>query len=260
MMCVAARAGCSRKIDVPVAPVGLSVTVNGDQIGGVYPDLLRAMSAAGGCDFVYSVVPRARLQVKFDSGDADMLLPASRTAQRDKLGLFIPLIMVRSALISLDESNLNLHTARQLLEHRDIRIGIVRGYEFGSGYQKLVADLNAQARVVQVVDADDVARMLDAHMIDATVMVPTILYGASQTDPRVQHLGNRLRVHNLDELDWNESGVYLSYARLSESDRNVLRDLFESVYRSGEMWKTFQRYYPATIINGNVKARGSVSP
>ena len=43
-----AHAECSRALRVPVAPIGLAVTVNDGKVGGIYPDLLRAEIAKTG--------------------------------------------------------------------------------------------------------------------------------------------------------------------------------------------------------------------
>jgi polar amino acid transport system substrate-binding protein len=43
----AGHAACSRVLDTPVAPTGRAVVVEGDEVSGVYPGLLRAAQAAG---------------------------------------------------------------------------------------------------------------------------------------------------------------------------------------------------------------------
>ena len=56
-----AAAGCSRDIAVPVSASGSGVIVEGHDIKGIFPDLLREMSRKTGCKFVFNAVPRARL-------------------------------------------------------------------------------------------------------------------------------------------------------------------------------------------------------
>lgn len=59
---VPAQAGCSRPINVPMAPIGLSVSFDDGQAQGVYPTLLREVAASSQCKFDVQKVPRARLQ------------------------------------------------------------------------------------------------------------------------------------------------------------------------------------------------------
>ena len=57
-----AFAGCSRPLIVPASPIGMTVTVKGDEVGGAFPEVLNEAAAKAGCTLVYSVVPRARLE------------------------------------------------------------------------------------------------------------------------------------------------------------------------------------------------------
>jgi polar amino acid transport system substrate-binding protein len=91
-----AEAACSRVMRVPVAAIGLSVTASGGAVGGVYPDVLRRIEADSGCRFEFSVVPRARLEAMFIGGQADLLLPATRTPARDARGHFVPMGRARA--------------------------------------------------------------------------------------------------------------------------------------------------------------------
>ena len=67
---------------------------------GFYPELLRSFSQKAGCEFQFTVVPRARQVVMFETGKADLLLPASSTATRDQQGQFVPMVSHRTMLIS----------------------------------------------------------------------------------------------------------------------------------------------------------------
>lgn len=54
-----AWANCSRDIHVPVSQIGASVVSSGATVSGIYPDILRSLGAKMGCNFIFSVVPRA---------------------------------------------------------------------------------------------------------------------------------------------------------------------------------------------------------
>lgn len=81
-----AHAKCSRVIQVPVSPIGQSVLIDGDNVNGIYPELLRSLTDKEGCSFAFSEVPRARLEILFESGRADLLIPATKTQKRDMSG------------------------------------------------------------------------------------------------------------------------------------------------------------------------------
>lgn len=252
-----ARAGCSRVIQVPIAPVGQSVVVSADNaVLGVYPEVLRGLASKDGCTFEFSAVPRARLDVMYEAGRADLLIPASRSPRRDQHGLFVPLVYSRSMLISLASDRPPVRSAQELLERKDIRLALVRGFDFGPAYMRLVKALTQQGRVVLDTDVPSVARLLQAGSADMTIMAPSILLGALQGEPKTAGLVDRLRYEPIDELPWGDSGAYISVkSSLSAADRDALRELLERAASSGTVWKAFQRHYPANALAGSIKAR-----
>lgn len=247
---------CSRTINVPIAPIGLSVVVADDHsVTGVYPDVLRGAELKEGCSFNFSVVPRARLDVLFDAGQADLLIPASKSPRRDKQGVFVPLIVSRATVISMLSDRPAFHNAKELLEQRELKVAVVRGFDFGPAYQALVKELTSQGRVVQDVDALSVARLMQAGVVDLTIMAPSILVGAIQGEAKTDGLLEKLRFEPIEELPWGDSGAYISRTALSDADQKALRNLLERSASSGAVWKAFQRYYPAKALTGSIRPR-----
>lgn len=250
-----ASAQCSRDIQVPVSAIGASVVVNGATIGGIYPDLLRSMGAKVGCTFVFTAVPRARLEAMFETGKADLLIPASGTPRRDQHGLFIPLMGNRPLLLSLQSARAPINTMQELIERRDLRVALVRGYDYGTSYQALAKELSSQGRLFYEVDALSVARLMQSGFIDATIMSPTILSGVAQNDARVYGLADRLRLEALPELPWGMSGAYLSRKSLTADDQAILRDLLEKAGRSGTLMDSFQRHHRQELLTLSIRPR-----
>lgn len=251
----AAMAGCSRPFTVPLAPTGLSVVVSGQSVSGIYPEMLNAISAKSGCEFKLSVVPRARQQAMFEAGQADLLLPATHTARRDQFGYFVPLVGVRPAVISYEAHHAPLRTAQDLLERKELRVALVRGYDYGEAYQALARELTAQGRVMLEPDAVSIARKLHAHFVDVTIMAANVMAGAVQSDARVEAMSGKLRIEPLDELPWVDSGVYISKTSVTAEDRAALENLLASAVKSGAVWEGFKRYYSTDILNSSLRPR-----
>jgi polar amino acid transport system substrate-binding protein len=249
----AGEAACSRVINVPVAATGQSVIVDGDAIKGIYPDLLRSLAEKDGCTVALSAVPRARLEMLFETGRADVLIPASKTPKRDALGTFIPLIHNRAMLISVQSGRAPIKSAQELLDQSGIKVALVRGFDYGQAYQGLVASLETQGRVIMEVDGLSVARLLKAGTVDATIMAPSILAGAMVDDERVRDLIDKLRFESLRELPWGNSGAYISNSALGAADKAALQAALERAARSGVVWKGFQLYYPAAVLQGSIR-------
>ncbi|RFP16342.1 MULTISPECIES: ABC transporter substrate-binding protein [unclassified Duganella] len=254
VMQAGAAAECSHDIAVPVSASGASVQVEGTHIGGIYPDLLRSMGAKNGCNFVFTLVPRARQVAMYKDGKAELLVPASRTPARDLLGTFVPMIGHRAMLISVAGQRAPITSAKNLLERRDLRVAVVRGFDYGEQYTALVNELAKQGRLFTEVDVVAVARLLNAGSADLTIMGPTLMAGAIRRDQRVNGMQEKLRMEAIPELPWHESGAYVSRA-LKPEDQRVLVDMLEKIGRSNQVMDGYRRYFHSDVLNDSVRPR-----
>lgn len=236
-------------------PTGRSVIINGKQIDGIYPDMLRGLVEKEACKFTLSAVPRARLELLFETGRADLLIPASRTPKRDEHGIFIPMVYNRATIISIDGNRPAITSAQDLLDKKDLKVALVRGFDYGPAYQDLIRELTRQKRLYFDSDPLSVARLLKAGIADLTIMAPSILAGVIMDDARVQDMLDKLRFEPIPELPWGDSGAYISKKSLSPEDTLALKDLLEQVAKSGMVWKGFQSYYPAHVLKESIRPR-----
>lgn len=248
-----AQANCSRPLTVPMAPIGLSVSFDDDRIEGVYPTLLRELSPSAGCEFQLQRVPRARLQKMFETGQADLLIPASASPSREKDGEFVPLIQVRASLMSLARDRASPRSLAELLAQPDYRLVVVRGFSFGAAYDNAVAVLRAQKRLLEESDATGVARALRQGLAQGTVMTASILIGTLVQEPDLTPLIKQMRAEPLEELSWSESGVYLSRHSLNESERRSLRQAFQQQAKAGRVWQLFNDTHPPGSLGGSIR-------
>lgn len=253
---VLAQPQCARPLQIPVAPIGFAVTVVGQQVGGIYPDLLRVEAAKAGCTVEFQVVPRSRQEMLFEIGLADLLIPARRSARRDEYGIFVPMILSRAELLCMQPRSLTVHSLAELLDHRELRVGVVRGYDYDASYQSLLKQLLAQSRLTMTADPVSLARMLDTGAIDLAVVTPTAVTGALRGDSKWGHLIERLRSEPVEELSWAESGAYVArHSSLNAADRQRVRAMLQNIDRSGAAWREFQHYYPERNLSDSVRAR-----
>ncbi|WAC75430.1 hypothetical protein OU995_12320 [Roseateles sp. SL47] len=253
-----ARANCSRIIRVPISPVGLGVVTSGGAVGGVYPELLRRIEADTGCRFDFTVVPRARQEAMFGSGHADLLVPAQRTPKRDTRGEFVAMAKTRAVLISLMSDRAPVSSMQELAERRELRVALVRGFDYGEGYQQLLGILRDQRRLIMEADPGAVARALERGLADVTVMTPWIFVGTLLQDSRSRGMLERLRYEPLSELGWGDSGVYLS-RQMSAADREFLTEVLDRASKSGLFWKVLQRHYPPGSYEEGMKPLASTA-
>jgi len=242
---LAATAGCTREIVVPVAPTGFSVIIEGEQVSGAFPEALRELGRKFGCRFSFPVRPRARLSYMFlESGEADLLLPSSRSSKRDQQAEYVPMMRLKMALVSLKRSPVQLSSVPALLEAHHLRGVGVRSYVFGDEYAKLMALLDGQHRMDYAATNLAVARMLKAGRADFTIAAPSLFLASLQEDAAVAGVAGEVQFTSLDGLPPAESGVYVSRRSLSPQDQATLMRLLQYGARSATFWKWFRHYYP----------------
>lgn len=252
-LAVPAWAACSRPINVPASPLGVSVIVRGDAVSGVFPEMLEQLGARVGCQFHWTVVPRARGELMFEEGRADLLVAATHSDKRDQAGTFIPLVATRASLVSVEKGQAPLRSMAELLAQPAIRVALVRGYDYGPAYQQLSQALAEQKRLVLEPDVLSVARVLHAGMADVTILPSTAVVGAIVTDARIDGLKHRLRFEPLDELPWSKGGIYLSSKSLSAADHATLEKMLQSAARSGALYKGYFRYFSPAVVDGSTR-------
>lgn len=236
-----------------MAPIGLSVSFEGERSSGIYPALLSELSVSTGCDFRIQRVPRARLQKMFETGQADLLLPASVAPSREQDGEFVPLIQVRASLLMLGSGRPAPRSLAELIAQPDFKVAVVRGFTFGAAYENAVTVLRAQKRLVEELDAAGVARALRLGLAHGAVMTASIFIGTLVQDASLAPLVKQVRVDPLEELGWSESGVYLSRRALGEADRRLLRGAFTQTAKTGRVWQLFNDNYPPGSLNGSIR-------
>lgn len=248
-------AGCERPISVPLAPVGMSVIVDGDRLRGIYPAMLEQIAARTGCRFTLSVVPQARLEAMYELGSADIMMPGVETERRKRFGQFVPLSGTRAMLLSVDHRRPPVHNLQELMRRHELRVAVVRGNDYGSVYQTALAELERQKRLYFESDPLRVARLLGQGLADVTILTPMSLAHVMKGDERVRPLLERLRIEELPELPWRENGAYLSLKSLTAQQRTFLAAQLRDAYDAAEVAAEYRRYYPANVVSANQRPR-----
>lgn len=249
-----ASAGCSRPITVPAAAIGHVVTFSADGVaGGVIPEQLALIGERIGCTFVWSQAPRVRIEAMFESGAADLLVAANQVERRDRHGIFIPIVETRPSLISLAGKHETIRTVEELLRRQELRVALVRGYEYGDAYQAMIKKLAQQGRVFTESSPANVARRINEGMADVTIMPAHTFSAALEGDPRTENMAGKVRMEALGELQWIRSGIYLSRKSLNAADRKLIADALAASARTSVWWEALKRLYPPAELDPHVR-------
>jgi polar amino acid transport system substrate-binding protein len=188
----------------------------------------------------------------FKTSEADILIPASRSTERDKTATFVPLIQVSPTLISLKTRQLGIISVKQLVENRALRGALVRTFTYGDEYQALLLELDKDKRIDYVTDLNIVARMLAAGRVDFTIVAPTLMFSSLGENPMTVDLNDKLQYVNLEGLKRIDSGAYVSRTSLEQGDQDTLRKLLSDSVKGDVLWNAFNKYYPPEVLRGVV--------
>ncbi len=240
-----ALAECPRPINVPLAPQGVGVMVKDGVATGVVPDLLRTLASVTRCDIKQPIVP---------AGDADMLVFATQTPERDQSGQFVPLFKYRAALVSARPLERPVQSIAELLLRADLRVVLIRGFDYGPVYRQLKSPTLAE-RVSYAYDIPDLLRRLQSGAGDVSILLPGSEYEALRTDPLLAPLKGKLVYNELNDLPWQDAGAYVSTKTLTKQEQAMLVNGLKHMDIGRQALKAFAEVFPPALIKAAIKPR-----
>lgn len=247
-----AQATCSRTINVPVAPHGMAVVVKHGKAAGVVPDMLDELGDKYGCKFAFPVVPRARLEMLFRAADADLIVLSTRSPERDLSGTFVPVFKYRALLVGVKPLDPPVQSVDALLSQTDLRIAVVRGFDYGPAYRKLL-DPAVASRVQYANNLNDLMRRIQAGIADVTILPYSSAYNTIMEDPRLSGLESQLSIHSLDDIPWQDAGFYVSKRTLPAADQAILIDMLGSEEVGKQILKSLSKVIPPAVFSLTAK-------
>ncbi|MBH9552875.1 transporter substrate-binding domain-containing protein [Inhella gelatinilytica] len=257
----AVHAGCDQPLHVPVAHAGVAVTVQGHQVSGVFPTVLKLAATQVGCAIDFPIVPRARVARMFlAEAAADVLAPATRTTERDGKGQFVPVVRSLTMLVSLRQRNIDLPSVDALLKDRG-KVVVLRGYSWGDEYETLITQLEAQGRVQYVADTERIIERLRNGLADYSLIPPSLFLSILQE-------GQGKREWSLEDFEQNpllglpqaQIGVYLSRERLPRDMREALAAAITLSVQDGTVLSLYQAAVPIQWMRDYIRIDGPGLP
>ncbi|WP_159665443.1 transporter substrate-binding domain-containing protein [Andreprevotia sp. IGB-42] len=236
------HARCSRPINVPLSPVGIYVTVGEKGTpGGIDMAVMDVIARKTQCRFNFIRVPRIRAWKMFMSGEADLMMAAIRSAERDEAGELVVFSRPIVAAIGLRSQRDVLAPDSQL--SGSFPVNIVRGYEYGEQYAGLVSVLDNQQRLETVVDPDTAAKKLAAGRAGVILISPLAM-----TEAILQYVTEEIFV--LPLMSAPDEGFYLSRRSLNAQDRALLKAAFSDKEAHRTFAGAFHNRVPAWAAVG----------
>ena len=210
---------------------------------GIDKDIIDELARRTGCRFDGFLDSRIRTWTSLQAGVLDMTVSGVSTPEREEFVHFIPYIKVRNQLVVRSQPSPSPTTVEAFIKNPKLRLGVVRGFHHGEGFEALIADLRRQGRVDEYADADIVARVFALGKVDGLISQP-LVWGPLSTKHR---LGDKVRFLPGLANDVTVAGLALSRARVAETDVLLMGKGIEGMRADGTLMKIFSRYLPADL-------------
>ena len=205
---------------------------------GIDKDVIQALQQRSQCEFRPLLESRVRIWDRLAAGSLDLSVSGIATPERERFADFVPYFQTRNFALMRKALAQRLPTPEAFLADGTRRVVVVKAFRHGPGYDRFIGQLREQGRLVEAADFDTVLRLFLAGRADLMLALPT------SWSPMLQKpaLMDQLAVLDWAPQDRVVHGLIMSRARLSEAERQRLRQALESLVADGSIEAIFRRH------------------
>lgn len=231
----AANPACPRPIEVAYYDFG--VLYQPDTASGVDPDLIHELARRTGCVFQERYLSRVLIWKLLETGELDMTLSGVPTPERERFAVFAPYLRSNNQLLS--STSLGVRTPLQFLQNPTLRLGVVRGYRYGEGWDDWIESLRQQGRIEEAPEMGKLVELLLARRIAAFPAHPFVAMPMLKRDSRLQGYTQYAWFAQSKPV---HGGLVFSKQRLPPETIAYLSQTLEGMRREGLVRRIFARY------------------
>lgn len=253
LLCLAglpAQAGplpaCTQPIKLALHDFG--VLYSKAQQRGIDKDLVAELARRSGCRFQITSMPRVRIWKMLEAGHLQMTTSGVLTAERAVYADVINLMALKNQLVLRREVTQTSLSA--FVGEPSLRLGVIRGFSYGAGYDELIRLLRGQGRVDESTDFAQLYDKLAAGRFQAT------LSQSVNYVPELQRRGLREQVQILDWMPHEGpmvGGLILSKGYFSASEVEKWRALVEGMRADGRWRRILLDYLPEPEVEAMLR-------
>lgn len=215
---------------------------------GIDKDLVAELARRSGCRFQIGSVPRARIWKMLEAGQLDMATSGVLTAERAAYAYVIDVMALKNQLVlrrDVAQTSLSAFVGEPRL-----RLGVIRGFSYGAGYDELIRLLRGLGRVDESTDFTQLYDKLAAGRFQATLSQSVNYY------PELQRRGLREQVQILDWMPHEGpmvGGLILSKRYCSAAELDKWRALVDGMRADGSLRRILLDYLPAPEVESMLR-------
>lgn len=206
---------------------------------GIDRDVIDEIKNRGDYSFRYTEMPRVRIWKELAESRLAMSVSGIQNPERDKFAHFIPYIVQNNKAIV---SNAKYASPESILNDRNARIAVVRGFKHGPFFDEILDKFRANGGdIVEVPTIHNLFLMLNAgNRVEMIISQPAI-YAKELKD---LGMASKVVIHDWDSPAKKPTilGLILSKAHFSEAEVAEMRKIVDAMRKDGTMAKIFAKY------------------
>jgi polar amino acid transport system substrate-binding protein len=233
-------------VAAPVCPNG-PIVVGVQEVGilfhegvGLDKDVIDELQRRSKCEFSLKTMPRVRIFIELEAGLIDMTTSVMETPERLKFLWVFNYFQTEFYAVGLQKNAKVFRTIEDFVANPDApKLGVVRGFAYGSVLDALVARLAAKKRLEEVGQIELLFKMLAADRMPAILASP-MAYRKILAD---EGLEDQVVIVDWDtEGDASPRGLAFSKKIFSEQSAKEWGLLVEAMNRDGTMKRLIGKY------------------
>lgn len=229
----AEKIDCSRPYSLALHEHGLLYSSQSGE--GIDKDIADELVRRSGCKFNISLMPRARIWQLIESGALDFSLSGISNEARERFASFAWYFSNKYYLLVRNDSGV-----RKLAEFESnpaLRLGVIRSFRYSATANRLVDQLDAQARVSYASSLEPLYQVLLDNRLQAMIIEP-FDYPALQS----ARLREQTQIVEFDDPPVPH-GLIMSKKSLDPAQQQAWREVVDAMREDGTMEKIFGKYF-----------------
>lgn len=232
-----ATPACDRALSLGLHEHGLLYSVQTGE--GIDRDIADEMARRSGCRFNVSVMPRARIWQLIEGGALDFSLSGIANEARERFASFAWYDANKYYLLVRRDAG--VRTVDDFAARPALRLGVIRGFRYGAGANRMVDALDQAGRVSYATRLEPLYALLQEGGVHAMIIEP-FDYPAIETG----RLREQTQIVEFDDAPVPH-GLIMSRKALSPEQLAGWRALIDGMRADGTMRRIFEKYFPADL-------------
>jgi polar amino acid transport system substrate-binding protein len=212
---------------------------------GIDLDVINELKRRSHCNFVTTVLPRARIWQDLETGDLAMSVSGIQNPARDQFAWFAPYLNIKNVSIIPKELSKTLHSFEDFAKNKTLYWGVVRAFKHGDIQDQFLTTLREQNRIIEVATTEQLFDLLKAGRIQGLFSQSPIY---SYYIPKLG-LSQHVTMQDWATLEKPVAhGLILSKKHFSASEAEQWKNLIHAMNQDGTMQRILSQHLPSFEI------------